>query len=282
MSLIHLVKVIHIKFGQKKIDLKELNLIPTNVTHLTIRRCGLTSIQNIYKMVQLIELDLSYNGIKDDVSELGNLENLKILNIQDNQINHLRIEWQKLEELQFLNISNNEILFCEPLKDLNVNNFKELKCDNNKFVDLEFIIKMKNYKFDWLINYSSNNTKLATLKDFEEYLGPNRGTEEAAKLHKSSKAKQDKTNKFIDYIQQCNIIKLSNLVNSKSVTLDNEKFTNVQFTDILNITEITEIIVKNCQNKQIIIIQKIIYFIQLFTVNITSLTQHYFRAEVQG
>ncbi|CAL5998663.1 leucine_Rich Repeat (LRR)-containing protein [Hexamita inflata] len=120
---------------------------------------------------------------------------------------------------------------------------------------------MKNYKFDWLINYSrGNNTKLATLEDFQEYLGGNFGTEETAqKLHDSSKAKQDKTNIFIDYIQQCNIIKLSNIVNGKSVTLENEKITNIQFTDILNITKL---IVKNCQCLQF----------KETPVNITSLT----------
>ncbi|CAL6027548.1 Conserved_hypothetical protein [Hexamita inflata] len=243
----------------ENIALNQLNSIPSllNVTHLTIRNCALTSIQDISQMEQLVELDLSQNTIKYHVSELGALTKLKILNVQSNEIFRIDlIEWQKLEQLQSLNISDNEILFCEPLKDLDI---KELKCDSNKLVDLEFIIKMKNYKFDWIINYSrGNNPKFATLKDFQEYLGSN--FKQAAKeLMHSNKSKQDQTNILIDYIQQCNIIKLSNLVNGKSLTLENEKITNIQFTDILNIKKL---IVNNCQRLQ---------FLKT-PVNITSLT----------
>ncbi|CAL5998661.1 Leucine-rich_repeat domain superfamily [Hexamita inflata] len=66
--------------------LTQLNLIPTNVTHLTINNCDLTSIQDISEINKLIELDLSYNRIKDHISELGALTKLKILNIQNNKI----------------------------------------------------------------------------------------------------------------------------------------------------------------------------------------------------
>ncbi|CAL6099366.1 leucine-rich_repeat domain-containing protein [Hexamita inflata] len=242
----------------ENIALIQFNSIPNHITHLTIRNCALTSIQDISQMKQLVELDLSQNRIKYHVSELGDLKNLKILNVQNNEIFRIDlIEWQDLKELQSLNISNNEILFCEPLKDLDI---QELKCDNNKLVDLEFIIKMKNYKFDWIINYSrGNNAQFATLEDFQEYNGPNSGTEQAEELMHSTQSKQDQTNILIDYIQQCNVIKLSNLVNGKSLTLENEKIINIQFTDILNIKKL---IVNNCQNLQ---------FLKT-PVNITSLT----------
>ncbi|CAL6025123.1 leucine-rich_repeat domain-containing protein [Hexamita inflata] len=205
-----------------------LHLINSKIQNLT----------DIYQMLQLVVLDLSSNNIKY-ISELGALVNLKILNIQNNDV-YVIDSLKNLLNLQQLNISNNKIILCEPLKDLKIN---ELKCNNNKFIDLEHIIYMTNYQFDWLHDYTCSQ---ATLKDYKEYLGDNFSSDKAVQQFKeSNKLKLKQTNIILDDIKFCNEMKYINNIVDQTLTIENEsKLNNMQFTDLLNINIL---VIKKCK-----------------------------------
>ncbi|CAL6085210.1 leucine-rich_repeat domain-containing protein [Hexamita inflata] len=132
--------------------------VPTLLLKLKLNNCsfkdqnmGLNPITGIYQMEQLVELDLSFNNIRD-VSEIGNLTNLQKLFLQNNDIHRIN-ELRNLTKLTHANLSNNKVIFSEPLSLLKI----ELLIDNNIVTDN---ITLKNQQKPQLINYKN-------------FLGPN-------------------------------------------------------------------------------------------------------------
>ncbi|CAL5986780.1 Conserved_hypothetical protein [Hexamita inflata] len=105
---------------------------PTNVTDLTIYKCGLSKLDGIKKMIQLTHLTLNDNTITD-ISELRYLVNLKQLIIDENQIEDIT-SIAYLKKVEYLDMCSNKIRDLQPLSKLSV--LENLRLSNNQIVNL--------------------------------------------------------------------------------------------------------------------------------------------------
>ncbi|CAL6024617.1 leucine-rich_repeat domain-containing protein [Hexamita inflata] len=215
------------------------DMAPVYVQVLAVRNSKLSHIENIYQMEQLTNLDLSGNAIRN-ISELGALTNIIRLNLSSNDI--YRIDSLKeLNKLQYLNLSNNKILFCEPIKDLSV---KDLQLNDNFILnDLELVTKMKNMNQQLLqFCYKQSN---AQLSDYQNYLGANDGTLDAAqKLMDQYQEQRNKMSVVAHDIAMNAIYK--DKVKYNELLIENDQYImNISFIDQLNIQKLTLI---NCCN----------------------------------
>ncbi|CAL6040835.1 Leucine_rich repeats-containing protein [Hexamita inflata] len=235
------------------------DMAPVYVQVLAVRNSKLTHITNIYQMEQLTDLDLSGNAIRD-ISELAVLVNLVRLNLSSNdiyRIDSLKELSKEQNKLQYLNLSNNKILFCEPLKDLSIT---DLQINQNLINDFIYIQQMKNFKIQFIGEYAPHHKQ--TVTDFQNYLGENFGTaEEAQKLMKLQTENKLKQLEIIHYYG----IFFRNQSNSSGdefVIENEEKLTNIECTDWLNVRKLT---VRKCNNLKFERVPK----------NITHLTVNY-------
>ena len=75
-------------------------------------------------------VDLSYNGIKSLPPEIGNLTNLRTLNLRNNELTSLPTEIGLLENLVYLNLCQNQ-LSALPAQIVNLKNLMELDMVGN-------------------------------------------------------------------------------------------------------------------------------------------------------
>ncbi|CAL6075351.1 leucine-rich_repeat domain-containing protein [Hexamita inflata] len=134
-----------INFAESQVPILLLKLKLNNCTFKNYNM-NLNPITGIYQMEQLVELDLSFNKIRE-VSEIGNLTNLKKLFLQNNDIHRIN-ELRNLAKLTHVNISNNKVIFSEPLNQLKI----ELLIDNNMVTDN---VALKNQQKPQLVNYKN-------------------------------------------------------------------------------------------------------------------------------
>ncbi|CAL6040532.1 leucine-rich_repeat domain-containing protein [Hexamita inflata] len=145
------------KSGCQNVTFEHAAKVPTK---LTVTKCGLSQITDIYQMNQITWLDLSLNKIRD-ISELVELVDLTHLNLESNDI--YRIDaLAELKELEFLNLTNNKIIFSYPIQKLKVS---KLLIENNLIVDQAY-----------------KNQGIPTLDDSKNYLGPNNTKQQVDEL----------------------------------------------------------------------------------------------------
>ncbi|CAL6075311.1 leucine-rich_repeat domain-containing protein [Hexamita inflata] len=204
-----------INFADEQIPILLLKLKLNNCTFKDYNM-NLNPITGIYQMEQLVELDLSFNKIRD-VSEIGNLTNLKKLFLQNNDIHRIN-ELRNLTKLTQLNISNNKIIFSEPLNQLKI----QLLIDNNIVMDN---VAQKNQQKPQLINYKI-------------FLGPNSTENQVKEL-----------STIVPFDYNYNLLmtqKYSTAVKNAELKIENDPaLTDFGFTSEIKATTLT---VLNCKN----------------------------------
>ncbi|CAL6070667.1 Conserved_hypothetical protein [Hexamita inflata] len=209
--------------------------VPTLLLKLKLNNCtfkdynmNLNPITGIYQIEQLVELDLSFNKIRD-ISEIGNLTNLKKLFLQNNDIHRIN-ELRSLEKLTHLNLSNNKVIFSEPLSQLQI----ELLIDNNIVTD----------------NITLNNLQKPQLINYKTFLGPNSTDDQINELS---------TIIPLDYNYNLQMVqKYSAAVKNSELKIENDPvLTDFGFTTEIKATTLT---VLNCKNVKLPILQNVKYF----------------------
>ncbi|CAL6068567.1 Conserved_hypothetical protein [Hexamita inflata] len=217
-----------INFADQQIPILLLKLKLNNCTFKD-QFMGLNSITGIYQMEQLVELDLSFNKIRD-VSEIGNLTNLKKLFLQNNDIHRIN-ELRNLTKLMQLNISNNMIIFSEPLNQLKI----QYIIDNNIVMDN---VAQKNQQKPQLINYKT-------------FLGPNSTENQVKEL-----------STIVPFDYNYNLLmtqKYSTVVKNAELKIENDTvLTDFGFTT--SEIKATTLTILNCKNMKLPVLQNVKYF----------------------
>ena len=130
-------------------DIESLNLYEENVsdkdmaeierlkdlTHLSIRDCGVEDITPLKNLTGLTHLDLSNNQISD-ITPLENLTELTTLDLRNNQISDITL-LKNLTELTSLDLCNNQISDITPLENLTY--LEKLLIYGNKISDEDLV-----------------------------------------------------------------------------------------------------------------------------------------------
>jgi len=95
--------------------LETLNLRGNLSNNRTLIRAGLSNIEELEKLAELVELDLGENQIAD-ISSLAKLTRLSILNLDSNRITDIQ-PLTHLDQLTYLNLRFNQVSDISPLKD---------------------------------------------------------------------------------------------------------------------------------------------------------------------
>ncbi|CAL6106209.1 Conserved_hypothetical protein [Hexamita inflata] len=202
-----------INFADEQIPILLLKLKLNNCTFKD-QNMGLNQITGIYQMEQLIELDLSFNKIRE-VSEIGNLTNLKKLFLQNNDIHRIN-ELRNLTKLTHVNLSNNKVIFSEPLNQLKI----ELLIDNNIVIDN---VALKNQQKPQLVNYKN-------------FMGPNSTDDQVNELAQISS----------DMFYNLQMKQKYNQVQNQCLSINSDSdLGDISFTQGLNVKILT---VKDCSN----------------------------------
>jgi internalin A len=152
-----------------------------HLEELTLSYNGLTSLpESIARLNQLTSLDLSYNQFTDLPKSITELHNLSVLNLNANFLTDLSESISKLSNLSILNLSYNELTdLPESLKTLK--NLRVLDLSNNSLNSLpEYITKLQNLR---TLNLTSNGLRRIpkTIDDLQDLtnldLSSNRLTE---------------------------------------------------------------------------------------------------------
>jgi len=97
--------------------------------------------QDIFKMTNLVELDVSGNNLTGALpAEIRQLQKLEILNAADNQMTGVPAEVGQLQNLRVLNLANNQLTGL-PYELANLKNLEVLNLSGNNYStqDLEII-----------------------------------------------------------------------------------------------------------------------------------------------
>ncbi len=118
---------------------------PENRTALNLSGQGLTKVSaDVFTNVELIELDLSNNKLNGALQgEIRNLQNLKILDLSDNQFSGVPAEVGQLKRLEVLNLSNNQLTGL-PNELGNLSNLKLLNLSGNAYSEADLANIRKN------------------------------------------------------------------------------------------------------------------------------------------
>ena len=113
--------------------------VPTTLKHLSLTDCGISSIEPLAPLHDLVTLDLSSNSIRD-LTALSNMQKLEELNLQYNAVNTVSAV-STLPALRVLDLSYNDlgsiatIGTCISLEELNVS--------HNKLTDIKAVSNLK-------------------------------------------------------------------------------------------------------------------------------------------
>ncbi|CAL6068555.1 leucine-rich_repeat domain-containing protein [Hexamita inflata] len=235
--------------NSQTIDFAE-DQVPTLLLKLKLNNCvfkntsqGLNQITGIYQMEQLIELDLSFNKIRD-VSEIGNLTNLKKLFLQNNDIYRIN-ELRNLTKLTHVNLSNNKIIFSEPLNQLKI---QFLLIDHNIVADK---VALKNQQNPQLI-------------DYKIFMGPNSNDDQVNEL-------STLVSQYFNYNLQM-FQKYSTVVKNYELQIsDDNILTDFDFTSEIQATNIS---ISNCKNFKLpkVFSDSVDVKLHCIPIQITSLT----------
>ena len=124
-SLRYLTELVIVDSSVKTSDLLTIAAIP-NLQNLTLRNCGISSIENLQNAKHLQYLDLSNNSIRD-FTALSFMTTLNYLNLSHNALTSLNA-LSSLSALQYLDVSYNSlssiapVAGCVQLQTLNVDN----------------------------------------------------------------------------------------------------------------------------------------------------------------
>jgi Leucine-rich repeat (LRR) protein len=88
-------------------------------------------IPNAIDQLIIINLDLHNNALRYLPDSIGNLKNLKTLNVSNNELRELPDTIGNLENLTSLDLSNNKYLMDLPLSLINLSNLLILKVDKS-------------------------------------------------------------------------------------------------------------------------------------------------------
>lgn len=122
----------------KKIDSLE-NL--DKMLNLNLSMNGIQDISGIKNMSVLQNLNLANNYLINDISVIKNLENIKAIDLSQNQVKYLN-PLSELTNLTDLNLENNDITDISPLEDLV--QLEKLKLDNNKITNIYPLVDLTN------------------------------------------------------------------------------------------------------------------------------------------
>lgn len=127
-------------------------VVPDNILDLSYK--GLTKVDmSIFDKVYLEELNLSNNNLTGALpSQVGQLKNLRVLNVSNNQMTGVPAEVGQLSKLEILDLSNNqltglpnELANLKKLKTLNLsgNQYSEqdLSVIRNSLPNVQYILK---------------------------------------------------------------------------------------------------------------------------------------------
>jgi len=99
---------------------------------------------SVFTQTQLVALDLSDNELTGSLqAEIRNLQNLRILDLSDNQFTGLPAEIGQLTSLEVLDISNNQLTGL-PHELGNLSNLKQLNLSGNAYSEADLAIIMTN------------------------------------------------------------------------------------------------------------------------------------------
>ena len=145
------------------------SLSASDLSAITILNCqqkGIASISGIENLVNLVELGLNDNRIKD-ISPLAGLDRLTKLNLWHNRIVDIS-PLDGLKQLQELYLWGNEIKDIRPLAKLNM--LEELLLGDNQIADLGPLARLA--RLEWLEIFNNRVTDITPLKGLTrlEYL----------------------------------------------------------------------------------------------------------------
>ncbi|CAL6089062.1 leucine-rich_repeat domain-containing protein [Hexamita inflata] len=187
--------------------------IPIN---LQINKCGLQTIEGIFQMQQIVQLDIGFNNVRS-VSELEALTNLQVLNLQNNDIYRINA-LSSLKKLKYVNVTNNKIIFSQPLKQM----LGKLIIDNNLVTD----------------NMTLKNQNVPQLVDYQNFLGPNSTEDHVKELTRIIPFDQY-------YNQQMQQKHFRTVSNQTLKIVDEQALTDFGFTSLTNIQCLN---IQNCRN----------------------------------
>jgi Leucine-rich repeat (LRR) protein len=132
----------------------EKNVVTTNTsvrsignlegTTLHMSNQGLTKVPiSLFESTDIVELDVSHNNLEGALpSQVGKLQNLKVLNVSYNSFTGVPAEIGQLKNLEVLNLSHNKLTGL-PLELGNLSKLKMLDVSGNAYAeqDLEAIRK---------------------------------------------------------------------------------------------------------------------------------------------
>ncbi|CAL6068355.1 Conserved_hypothetical protein [Hexamita inflata] len=193
---------------------------------LTVTKCGLNQITDIYKMSQITYLDLSFNKIRD-ISELAELHNLTYLNLEYNDIYRV-IALQGINKLEYLNLMNNKIIFSKPVQEL----ASKLLIENNIIVDQQY-----------------NQQEVPTYVDCYNFLGPNCIKEQYQYLHFITTVYLNNLNNIDKYCKKTenNVLKIIN--NNELVEFQFSKYKYLNINELnIDMLKPSELYISGCSN----------------------------------
>jgi len=120
------------------------NIIINKTNKLDLSSQNLSKVpDNTFTQTDLQELDISNNKLTGSLqAELRHLQNLRVLNMSNNQLSGVPAEIGQLSKLEILNLSNNQLTGL-PQELGNLKNLKNLNISGNNYSvqDLEIIKK---------------------------------------------------------------------------------------------------------------------------------------------
>ncbi|CAL6002332.1 leucine-rich_repeat domain-containing protein [Hexamita inflata] len=121
-----------LNISENKVDLTHIHNI-TSLTKLTMGICGLKNIELISSLVNLKDLDISYNNFITDIVPLHKLNSLTTLSLR--QCDLMKIDQiAQLTTLEVLDISDNQLYTIDSIRFLV--NLKELNISSNMYIDI--------------------------------------------------------------------------------------------------------------------------------------------------
>ncbi|CAL6078881.1 Conserved_hypothetical protein [Hexamita inflata] len=221
--LASLTNLTALDLGQNNIECASVISNFKQLISLDLSENLITDLSNLRDLVKLQILDVSYNNLKS-INDLAALQNIEQLNIT--QTNTCSIDiLAKMTKMTHLLMSSNQIISIAVLKAFP--ELYDLRLENNFIQDFEPIAKHKFANKNWV-----REQRVPTETDFMNSFGCNQN-EVTQLINKSKQQKQMSDNKYML------IKKYENDVKNSCLKINGEqKLNNLQFTDVLKLTEL--------------------------------------------